>query len=105
MGYAKERGKLEKLSVKVSGLTIYDDKSLAIITDIFEQYSHSIRILKNKNPEIFNELYQNELQKVKTLKRTLKLSEEADRQDNFIKYKDSLLVALNNAVKEIQETA
>lgn len=105
MGYAKERGKLEKLSTKISGLSIYDDKSLAIITDIFEQYSHSIRILKNKNPEIFNELYQNELQQVKLVKRALKLSEEADRQDNFIKYRDSLSAALNNAIKETQETA
>lgn len=105
MGYAKERGKLEKLSTKISGLSIYDDKSLAIITDIFEQYSHSIRILKNKNPEIFNELYQNELQQVKLVKRALKLSEEADRQDNFIKYRDALSAALNNAIKETQETA
>ena len=105
MGYAKERGKLEKLSTKMSGLSIYDDKSLAIITDIFEQYSHSIRILKNKNPEIFNELYQNELQQVKLVKRALKLSEEADRQDNFIKYRDSLSAALNNVIKETQETA
>jgi hypothetical protein len=43
MGYAKERGKLEKLSQKVSGLTNYDEKSLAIITDIYEQYSHTVR--------------------------------------------------------------
>lgn len=105
MGYAKERGKLEKLSTKMSSLTIYDDKSLVTITDIFEQYSHSIRILKNKNSEIFNELYQNELQQVKVVKRALKLSEEADRQDSFIKYRDALLAALNSAVKETQETA
>lgn len=105
MGYAKERGKLEKLSTKVAGLTIYDDKSLNVITDIFEQYSHSVRILKNKNPELFNTLYQNELQEVKLFKKALKVSEEADRQDNFIKYKDSLLAAINSAIKETQETA
>lgn len=105
MGYAKERGKLEKLSTKVSGLKNYDDKSLAIITDIFEQYSHTVRILKNKNPEAFNELYQNELQQVKLVKKSLKLSEEADRQDNFIRYRDSLLAALNTAIGLTKETA
>ena len=104
MGYAKERGKLEKLSTKVNGLTNYDDKSLTIITDVFEQYSHSIRILKNKNPETFNELYLNELQDVKVVKRNLKLSEEADRQDSFIKYRDSLLNALKNAIKATNKT-
>jgi len=103
MGYAKERGILEKLSTKVSGLKIYDDKSLTIITDIFEQYSHSIRILKNKNPEAFNDLYENDLQQVKLVKRSLKVSEEADRQDSFIKYRDSLLGALNSAVRVTKE--
>jgi hypothetical protein len=105
MGYAKERGKLEKLSTKVSGLTIYDDKSLTMITDIFEQYSHSIRILKNKNPDAFNNLYETELQEVKLVRRSLKLSEEADRQDSFIKYKDSLLAALYSAIKVTNQTA
>ncbi|MFC5282142.1 hypothetical protein [Pedobacter alpinus] len=99
MGYAKERGKLEKLSTKVSGLTNYDDKSLTIITDIFEQYSHSIRILKNKNPESFNELYLSDLEEVKLAKRSLKLSEEADREELFVKYKDALLNVLKNAIK------
>lgn len=105
MGYAKERGKLEQLSTKVSGLKNYDDKSLTIITDIFEQYSHTVRILKNKNPEAFNELYQNELQQVKLVKKLLKLSEEADRPDNFIRYRDSLLAALNSAIAVTKETA
>ncbi|MET4082178.1 hypothetical protein ABIB40_002134 [Pedobacter sp. UYP30] len=105
MGYAKERGKLEILAKKVGGLTIYDDKSLKIITDVFEQYSHSIRILKNKNPETFNEAYQNELQQVKAVKRALKISEEADRQDNFIKYRDSLLAALDGAIALTKENA
>ena len=105
MGYAKERGKLEKLSTKVSALTNYDEKSLAVITDIFEQYSHSVRILKNKNPEAFTPLYQTELEQVKLVKRALKESEEADRQDNFIKYKDSLQVALNSAITATEETA
>ena len=104
MGYAKERGKLEKLSTKVSALKNYDDKSLSILTDVFEQYSHAVRILKNKNPEVFMGLYQNELEQAKVAKRALKLSEEADRQDNFIKYRDTLLVALNNAVEVIKGT-
>lgn len=104
MGYAKERGKFEKLSTKVNGLTNYDDKSLAIITDIFEQYSHSVRILKNKNPDTFNQLYQNELEQVKLVKKALKVSEEPERQDNFIKYKDSLLAALNSAIKVTNDT-
>ncbi|RZK68408.1 MAG: hypothetical protein EOO85_24420 [Pedobacter sp.] len=100
MGYAKERGKLEKLSAKITGLTIYDDKSLAVITDIYEQYSHTIRILKNKDADTFMELYQNELQQVKELKKALKLSEhDEDRQLNFVKYKDGLSDVL---VKTIQ---
>ncbi|TKB97523.1 hypothetical protein [Pedobacter cryophilus] len=105
MGYAKERGKLEKLSTKISALTNYDDKSLTIITDIFEQYSHSIRILKNKNPEAFTNLYENELQQVKLVKRQLKLSEEADRQDSFINYRDALLTALNSAINVTKQIA
>ncbi|OAQ39592.1 hypothetical protein A5893_08340 [Pedobacter psychrophilus] len=104
MGYAKERGKFEKLTSKINGLLIYDDKSLAIITDIFEQYSHSVRILKNKNPEAFTPLYQNELEQVKLAKQALKQSEEADRQDNFIKYRDVLSSALNSTIKATEET-
>ncbi|MEO5910755.1 MAG: hypothetical protein ABIP95_07695 [Pelobium sp.] len=103
MGYAKERGKLEKLATKFSSLTNYDDKSLAMITDIYEQYSHSVRILKNKNPEAFNGLYQNELEQVKVFKQALKLSDELDRQDNFIKYRDSLLNALTSAISVTKE--
>ncbi len=105
MGYAKERGKLEKLSTKISGLKNYDDKSLVIITDIFEQYSHSVRILKNKNPEAFSELYKTHLEEVKLVKRALKLGEEADREDNFIKYRDSLLFALNSAITATKDAA
>ena len=105
MGYAKERGKLEKLATKVSGLKSYDDKALAIITDIFEQYSHSIRILKNKNPDAFTTLYETDLEQVKLVKRALKESEEADREDNFTKYKETLLAALNNAINLTKQTA
>ena len=98
MGYAKERGKFELLAIKVSSLKFYDEKSLAIITDIYEQFSHSLRILKNKNPEAFITLYQNELEQVKLAKQTLKQSEETERQENFIKFKDVLTNALDSAI-------
>lgn len=100
MGYAKERKKLEKLSEKINGLQNYDAKSLATITDIYEQYSHTARILKNKEAESFNDLYLNELQQVKESKRALKSTEEeADRQANFLKYKETLLDALNKTIQ------
>jgi len=105
MGYAKERGKFEKLFIKVNGLTIYDDKNLVVITDIFEQYSHSIRILKNKNPEAFTQLYTNELEQVKLTKQSLKQSEEANRQNNFIKYRDAISASLKSAINLIKEIA
>jgi hypothetical protein len=104
MGYAKERGKLEKLSTKVSGLTNYDEKSLAIITDIYEQYSHTVRILKNKNPDTFNEVYQKDLPQVKQVRNTLKVSEEEHRQDNFIQFIASLSAALNSAITLTKES-
>ncbi|MGK6352839.1 hypothetical protein [Parapedobacter sp. DT-150] len=100
MGFAKERKKLEKLSEKTTGLQHYDDKSLAVITDIFEQYSHTLRILKNKNAEAFNDLYLNELQLIKECKRSLKSAEEAEvRLVNFIKYKETLLDAITKTIQ------
>ena len=105
MGYAKERGKLEKLSAKVKGLTVYDDKSLAVITDVYEQYSHTVRILKNKDADVFMELYQNELQQVKECKRSLKETEAAEeREANFTKYKAVLIDALDKTVQASKET-
>lgn len=105
MGYAKERGKLEKLSTKTTGLNNYDEKSLTIITDIYEQYSHTVRILKNKDADTFMELYQNELQQVKECKRVLKLSEEEDdRQNNFIKYRDVLADAIDKTIQASKES-
>ncbi len=106
MGFAKERKKLEKLSEKTTGLQHYDDKSLAVITDIFEQYSHTVRILKNKNAEAFHDLYLNELQQVKACKRSLKLAEEEeDRQANFITYKETLLDALTKTIQASTDIA
>ena len=104
MGYAKERGKLEKLATKVKALTNYDEKSLAIITDIYEQYSHTVRILKNKNPDTFNEAYENQLPQVKIAKNALKSSEEADRQDNFIKYQYFLSTAIIGTIALTNES-
>lgn len=104
MAYTKERKKLEKLSEKITGLQNYDDKSLTIITDIYEQYSHTVRILKNKDAETFNELYLNELQQVKECKRVLKVGEEEDRQVNFIKYKENLLDALEKTIQAANDT-
>lgn len=99
MGYLKDRKKLEKLSEKTAALQVYDDKSFAVITDVYEQYSHIVRILKNKAPETFNELYLNELQAVKEAKRAVKGGEEIDRQSNFEKYKEVLLVAINKTIE------
>ncbi|TKC09420.1 hypothetical protein [Pedobacter frigoris] len=101
MAYTKERKKLEKLSEKTAALQNYDDKSLAVITDIYEQYSHTARILKNKDAELFNNLYLNELNQVKECKRSLKAAE--DRQANFIKYKETLLDALNKTVQAAKD--
>lgn len=100
MGFTKERKKLEKLSEKITGLKQYDAKSLATITDCYEQYSHTARILKNKEPDAFNELYLNELQQVKVCKRNLKLAEEAEILEvSFKQYKAVLIDAL---IKTIQ---
>lgn len=105
MGYAKERGKLEKLSTKVVALTVYDDKSLTVITDVYEQYSHTVRILKNKNPDTFMSLYENELQEVKEAKRSLKESEnEEAHQSNFVKYRDALANALEKTIQASKES-
>ena len=106
MGYSKERKKLEKLSEKITKLQQFDAKNLVIIIDIYEQYSHTARILKNKEPEYFNELYLNELQQVKECKRKLKLVEEGDGVEiNFIKFKDSLIDALTKTIQVAKDLA
>jgi len=105
MGYAKERGKLEKLSTKIVGISIYDEKNLAILIDIHEQYSHTVRILKNKEPETFSDLYTNELQEVKAGKRSLRESDSDEtRQANFIAYKESIQRALEKTIKATIES-
>jgi len=105
MGYAKERGKLEKLLTKIVGINIYEEKSLATLTDSHEKYSHTVRILKNKEPEIFGDLYKNELQEVKNSKTALKESDSDEaRQNNFIVYKDSIVNALEKTINTTKET-
>lgn len=100
MGFTKERKKLEKLSEKVTALKQYDAKSLVVITDCYEQYSHTARILKNKEPDVFNELYLNELQQVKACKRNLKLVEEVENCEvNFNKYKETLIAAMHKTIE------
>lgn len=105
MGYAKERGKLEKLLTKTAGINVYDEKSLTVLVDIYEQYSHTVRILKNKEPELFLDLYTNELQQIKESKKTLKESDSDEtRQTNFTAYKDSISHALDKTIKTTNET-
>jgi len=105
MGYAKERKKLEKLSEKTIGLQHYDAANLAVITDIFEQYSHTVRILKNKDVEIFNDLYTTDLQTVKAAKNLLKSADEEDRQMHFVSYRNALLDAITKTIQATNATA
>jgi len=105
MGYAKERGKLEKLLIKIVGLNTYEEKNLVILNDSHEKYSHTIRILKNKEPDTFNELYKNELQEIKTGKIAIKESDSDEtRQDNFLKYKDIMIRAIEKTIQTTNET-
>lgn len=105
MAFAKEKKKLEKLSEKTIGLQHFDSRNLEIITDIFDQYSHTARILKNKEADLFNELYLNELQQTKEHKKTLKLAEESDdRQTIFLTYKEALINAITKTIQAINKT-
>src|SRR5690554_5511662 len=100
MGYAKERGKLEKLLADIAGINMFNEKNLAVLADGHEKYSHTIRILKNKNPDAFFELYKNELQDIKDAKIAVKESDSDDeRNANFIAYKVSIVKALEKTIK------
>ncbi|KIO78814.1 hypothetical protein TH53_01645 [Pedobacter lusitanus] len=104
MGYAKERGKLEKL-LRIVGLNTYDEKSFAALVDTHEKYSHTVRILKNKEPETFGDLYKNELEEVKISRKAVKDADSDEtRQSTFIAYKETLLRALNNTIQATNET-
>lgn len=105
MGYAKERAKLEKLLKKLDVIHTFDEKNMAVLLDVHENYSHTVRILKNKAPDLFLSLYENELQTVKEGKKAVKESiEEEPRQANFITYKEAIIKALENTVKVTNET-
>ena len=99
MGYKKERVKLEKLLVKVNGINNYNDKSFDILQHTQEEYSHTIRILKNKEPEVFMSHYTDELQAIKVAKKTLKESvEDQTKEENFTAYKDLIVKALQKSI-------
>lgn len=99
MGYAKERGKLEKLSAKIVGIDIYNEKNLAILVDGQEKYSHTIRILKNKEPDAFTDLYKVELQEIKESRKAIKESDTDEaRQSLFITYKETILKSIEKTV-------
>ena len=105
MGYAKERGKLEKLLTKTAGADSYNEKNLAILLDSHEKYSHTVRILKNKEPETFGELYSNELQAVKEGKKSVKESESDEaRQTSFTAYKEAIVQALEKTIRATLES-
>lgn len=105
MGYAKERGKLEKLLVKVTGVIEYSEKSIAALDDVYENYSHTIRILKNKEPEIFQNLYINELQEVKAARKVLKDGVAEDQvTSSFTIYKEVFARVLEKAIETTKET-
>ncbi|MCX2449699.1 hypothetical protein OQX61_00315 [Pedobacter sp. PLR] len=105
MGYAKERGKLEKLSGKIVGLDIYNEKNFAILVDSHEKYSHTIRILKNKEPELFMELYTNELQELKGARNAVKESETDEaRQANFLLYRDTIVRIMDKTIQITKQT-
>lgn len=105
MGYAKERAKLEKLLKKLDVIHTFDEKNMATLLDVHENYSHTVRILKNKAPELFLSLYENELQTVKEGKKAVKESiEEEPRQANFITYKASIITALEETIRVTNET-
>jgi len=104
MGYAKERGKLEKLSAKINGLDVYNEKNFIALNDTHEKYSHTVRILKNKEPDAFTSLYLNELQAVKEGKKIVKESETDDaRQAGFIQYKEAILTAIEKTVEATKQ--
>jgi hypothetical protein len=100
MGYAKERGKLEQLLTKIKSVSTYDDKNLTILVDAHEKYSHTVRILKNKEPEMFEPFSKVELQDVKDARKALKESETDElKRSNFELYKAAIVTALEKTVQ------
>ena len=105
MGYAKERKKLEQLLTKIDGINAYNEKNLLIMVDGHEKYSHTVRILKNKEPETFGELYTVELQEVKDGRKAIKESETDEaREASFANYKAIIIRAVEKTIKITQES-
>lgn len=105
MGYAKERKKLEQLLTKIDGIDVYNEKNLLILSDSHEKYSHTVRILKNKEPETFGDLYTVELQEVKDGRKAIKESETDEaREASFASYKAAIVRAIEKTIKVTQES-
>lgn len=99
MGYTKERVKLEKLLKKLSGVSFYIEKSIDLLINTHEEYSHTIRILKNKEPEVFTSHYTDELQAIKLAKKSLKESDtDLAKEQNFNAYKEVIITALQKTI-------
>lgn len=104
MGYAKERGKFEKVLARIAGISMFDEKNLSVLLDSHEKYSHTLRILKNKNPDAFIELYEKELQEIKEARKIVKeCDSEKTCQDSFIAYRDLIVSALEKTIKTTNE--
>jgi hypothetical protein len=99
MGYTKERVKLEKLLVKLNGVSIHINKSLDLLINTYEEYSHTVRILKNKEPEVFTSHYAEELQAIKLAKKTLKESDtDLAKEENFNAYKEVIITSIQKTI-------
>jgi hypothetical protein len=108
MGYAKERGKLEKVLTQLVGINIYNEKNLLILDDSHDKFSHTVRILKNKEPEAFSTFYTEDLQAVKKEKKAVREVEALaveERQNSFNTYKESIQRAVENTIKATLEIA
>lgn len=104
MGYAKERGKLEKLLLKISDIKTSDHKNLLILHESHDDYSHIVRILKNKKPATFGDLYRNELQEIKECRKSIKQIDSGDDlESHFSIYKNSIIKALEKTIEAINE--
>lgn len=104
MSYAKERGKLELLLVKIGSLNDYNEKSMSVLIDSHEKYSHTLRILKNKHPEAFLSIYQVDLEEVKAGKKTTKESDSDElRNAAFAAYKATISNAIQKTIKVTTE--
>ena len=64
-----------------------------------------MRILKNKEPETFTDLYTDELQEIKDSRKAVKEADSDEtRQNSFIVYKETILRALEKTIKATNES-